>query len=117
MSRFLREMLIANAQYGICKTPQMVLFILAVFWLAGAAVFYRLIRGLLIQTDKRLVRHALFWGMLLAAFYVMGARLAAHETIFGGAGYVLMYLAAAVCLAVPAASCIAPFLRNGTSSG
>ena len=110
-------MLIANAQYGICKTPQMVLFILAVFWLAGAAVFYRLIRGLLIQTDKRLVRHALFWGMLLAAFYVMGARLAAHETIFGGAGYVLMYLAAAVCLAVPAASCIAPFLRNGTSSG
>ncbi len=117
MSRFLREMLIANAQYGICKTPQMVLFILAVFWLAGAAVFYRLIRGLLIQTDKRLVRHALFWGMLLAASYVMGARLAAHETIFGGAGYVLMYLAAAVCLAVPAASCIAPFLRNGTSSG
>lgn len=110
-------MLIANAQYGICKTPQMVLFILAVFWLAGAAVFYRLIRGLLIQTDKRLVRHALFWGMLLAASYVMGARLAAHETIFGGAGYVLMYLAAAVCLAVPAASCIAPFLRNGTSSG
>ncbi len=117
MSRFLREMLIANAQYGICKTPQMVLFILAVFWLAGAAVFYRLIRGLLIQTDKRLVRHALFWGMLLAASYVMGARLAAHETIFGGAGYVLMYLAAAVCLAVPAASCIAPFLRNRTSSG
>lgn len=117
MSRFLREMLIANAQYGICKTPQMVLFILAVFWLAGAAVFYRLIRGLLIQTDKRLVRHALFWGMLLAASYVMGARLAAHETIFGGAGYVLTYLAAAVCLAVPAASCIAPFLRNGTSSG
>lgn len=117
MSRFLREMLIANAQYGICKTPQMVLFILAVFWLAGAAVFYRLIRGLLIQTDKRLVRHALFWGMLLAASYVMGARLAAHETIFGGAGYVLMYLAAAVCLAVPAASCIAPFLRNGPSSG
>ena len=86
MSRFLREMLIANAQYGICKTPQMVLFILAVFWLAGAAVFYRLIRGLLIQTDKRLVRHALFWGMLLAASYVMGARLAAHETIFGVAG-------------------------------
>ncbi len=117
MSRFLREMLIANAQYGICKTPQMVLFILAVFWLAGAAVFYRLIRGLLIQTDKRLVRHALFWGMLLAASYVMGARLAAHETIFGGAGYVLMYLAAAVCLAVPAASCIAPILRNRTSSG
>ncbi len=117
MSRFLREMLIANAQYGICKTPQMVLFILAVFWLAGAAVFYRLIRGLLIQTDKRLVRHALFWGMLLAASYVMGARLAAHETIFGGAGYVLTYLAAAVCLAVPAASCIAPFLRNRTSSG
>ncbi len=117
MSRFLREMLIANAQYGICKTPQMVLFILAVFWLAGAAVFYRLIRGLLIQTDKRLVRHALFWGMLLTASYVMGARLAAHETIFGGAGYVLMYLAAAVCLAVPAASCIAPFLRNRTSSG
>ncbi len=117
MSRFLREMLIANAQYGICKTPQMVLFILAVFWLAGAAVFYRLIRGLLIQTDKRLVRHALFWGMMLAASYVMGARLAAHETIFGGAGYVLTYLAAAVCLAVPAASCIAPFLRNGTSSG
>lgn len=117
MSRFLREMLIANAQYGICKTPQMVLFILAVFWLAGAAVFYRLIRGLLIQTDKRLVRHALFWGMLLAASYVMGARLAAHETIFGGAGYVLTYLAAAVCLAVPAASYIAPFLRNRTSSG
>ncbi len=117
MSRFLREMLIANAQYGICKTPQMVLFILAVFWLAGAAVFYRLIRGLLIQTDKRLVRHALFWGMLLAASYVMGARLAAHETIFGGAGYVLTYLAAAVCLAVAAASCIAPFLRNRTSSG
>ncbi len=117
MSRFLREMLIANAQYGICKTPQMVLFILAVFWLAGAAVFYRLIRGLLIQTDKRLVRHALFWGMLLAASYVMGARLAAHETIFGGAGYALMYLAAAVCLAVPAASCIAPILRNRTSSG
>ena len=117
MSRFLREMLIANAQYGICKTPQMVLFILAVFWLAGAAVFYRLIRGLLIQTDKRLVRHALFWGMLLAASYVMGARLAAHETIFGGAGYVLTYLAAAVCLAVPAASCIAPILRNRTSAG
>ncbi len=117
MSRFLREMLIANAQYGICKTPQMVLFILAVFWLAGAAVFYRLIRGLLIQTDKRLVRHALFWGMLLTASYVMGARLAAHETIFGGAGYVLTYLAAAVCLAVAAASCIAPFLRNRTSSG
>lgn len=117
MSRFLREMLIANAQYGICKTPQMVLFILAVFWLAGAAVFYRLIRGLLIQTDKRLVRHALFWGMLLTASYVMGARLAAHETIFGGAGYVLTYLAAAVCLAVAAASCIAPILRNRTSSG
>ena len=116
MSRFLREMLIANAQYGICKTPHMVLLVLAVFWLAGAAVFYRLIRRLLVQTDKRLVRHALFWGTLLAASYVMGARLAAHETIFGGAGYVLKYLAAAACLAVAAASCIAPILKNRTSA-
>lgn len=116
MSRFLREMLIANAQYGICKTPHMVLLVLAVFWLAGAAVFYRLIRRLLVQTDKRLVRHALFWGTLLAASYVMGARLAAHETIFGGTGYVLKYLAAAACLAVAAASCIAPVLKNRTSA-
>ncbi len=83
----------------------------AVFWLAGASLFYLLIRRLLCQKDARLLRHAFFWGVLMAAAYVMGRRLESDMTVFGSAGSMLKALAATACLSVAAASCIAPVLQ------
>ena len=110
-SRVFREMLIAFSRHRIFHSPRLVLLVMAVFWLAGAFIFYRLIRRLLCQPDKRLLRHAWFWGALLSASYVMGVRLETDETIFGGVQRVLQSLAAAVCLSVAAASCIAPIIQ------
>lgn len=112
MSRVFYEMMITFSIPGINASPVVPVIILAVVWLAGAFLLYRLIHGLLCQEDKRLVRHAMFWGALLAASYVMGVRLGTGETIFGGAASVLKSFAAAVCLSVAAASCIAPLLHD-----
>lgn len=92
-------------------TGRSVFLVYAVFWLAGAFVFYMLIRRLLCQPDVRLLRHALLWGVPMAAAYVIGWRLAADQTVFGSAESVLESLAAVACLAVSAASCIAPVLQ------
>lgn len=117
MSRVFYEMMIGISRYRIFHSPGRIFLIMAVFWLIGAFVFYRLIRRLFCQTDKRLIRHALFWGALLSASYVMGTRLEADETIFGSLECMLRYLMAAVCLAVAAASCIAPLLNDKTFVG
>ena len=118
MSRVFREMLITFSGYGIAASYAVPVIMMAVIWLTGAFLFYRLIQGLLCQTDKRLVRHALIWGALLAVSYVMGVRLGTDETIFGGVSSMLKSLAAAACLSVAAASCAAPILRHqGLSAG
>ncbi len=111
-SRFFYEMLIAVSGYGIFQSPKMVLLLMAVFWLTGAFVFYKLIHRLLCEKDKRLIRHACFWGILLAASYVAGSDLRAQETIFLSAGRVFGSLAATVCLSVAAASCVALILKD-----
>lgn len=115
MSRVFREMMIAFSGYGIACSKEMVLLIMAVIWLAGAFIFYRLIRNFWSQSDKRLIRHAMFWGLLLAISYVAGAYLFTNETVFGSAGSMLKEFVAAACLSVAAASCIAPILQGKIS--
>lgn len=110
-SRFFCEIRIEYSQSGLFDSPQKIYLFLAVCWLAGAFLFYRLIHRLLCQPDARLIRHALFWGALMAVAYVMGTRLRTDETIFGGAESVLKSIATAVCLTVLAASCTAPILK------
>lgn len=117
MSRFFCEIKTGYYQSGLFDSPQKIYLFLAVCWLAGAFLFYSLIRRLLCQPDARLIRHALFWGALMAVAYVMGTRLRTDETIFGGAERVLKSLAMAVCLTVLAASCIAPILKYKEHAG
>lgn len=112
MSRVFYEMTLWPAGVGILRHPEVIMVIRGIIWLAGALLFYRLIRSLLCQTDKRLIRHALIWGALLSASYVMGARLGTDETIFGGTERVLKSLGAFLSLTIAAASCIAPVLKG-----
>ena len=51
-SRFFYEMLIAVSGYGIFQSPKMVLLLMAVFWLTGAFVFYKLIDRLCVRRIK-----------------------------------------------------------------
>lgn len=111
-SRFFYEIRIEAAGYKIFNSPERILLLMAVLWLAGAFLFYRLIYGLLCQSDKRLIRHAFLWGLLLAVSYVLGVNLSVQETVFPSVSGVLQSFMAAVCLSVAAASCIAPILKG-----
>lgn len=117
MSRFFHEIRIEAAGYKIFNSPERILLLMAVLWLAGAFLFYRLIYGLLCQPDKRLIRHAFLWGLLLAVSYVLGVNLSVQETIFPSVSGVLKSFMAAVCLSVTAASCIAPILKGKKDGG
>lgn len=118
MTMLFYDMLTGFCRYGfdVPRVPSGVgvllsLLVEAVFWVAGAFLFYRLLRSMLCQPDKRLIRHALFWGVLLAASYVMGYYLSTGMMLFERGSEWKAALIETACLSVTAASCIAPILR------
>lgn len=113
-SRVFYEMTIAMGRSVFFDSTERGFLVFVVIWLTGAYIFYMLIRRLLCQPDGRLIRHALFWGVPMAAAYVAGARLEADGTVFGSAESMLKALAAIGSLSVAAASCIAPVLQYKT---
>lgn len=116
LTRFFYDMLMGFCRYmfepPIAVQVFLCYLVKAVFWLAGAFLFYKLLRDMLCQQDKRLIRHAMIWGVLLAASYVMGNHLRLGVGLFEWDSEWRAALAETACLSVTAASCIAPILRE-----
>ena len=110
-SRVFYEMFIGLAGVLPFRSQKTVPLVMAVIWLAGAFLFFILIRGLLACQDGRLIRHALLWGVGMSAAYVLGGRLSAAQTVFESAEVMGRDFLDTVFLTVAAASCIAPVMR------
>ncbi len=110
-SRVFYEMLISLGDILPFHSPKKVLVVMVVIWLAGAFLFFILIRRLFVCQDGRLIRHAMLWGVLMSAAYVMGGRLASAQTVFESAEVMGRDFLDTVFLTVAAAACIAPVLR------
>lgn len=112
MSRIFHEINMVIGYQNPETLPAGTVILFAACWLAGVFLFYRLIRSLFRQKDRRLIRHAAVWGILLAVSYVLGCRLRIEGTVFGRAGRELVSFAKTACLSVLAAACVAQILRK-----
>lgn len=84
--------------------------VVAVFAVTGVAVLSLLIFIFLGQPEKRLKVHSLLWGFPMAAAYVLGCRMRRDGTAAAGVWGIPVLTLQTVCLAVPAAACIAILL-------
>lgn len=86
--------------------------VVAIFAVVGSAVCFLLNKSLAGRREKRLIVHAALWGVPMAAAYVLGCRLRRDGTALAGAAHLPELLAQILCLAFPAAACIAFLLRG-----
>lgn len=84
----------------------------AVFVVAGLAAGTLLTVKFLCRKEKRLKTHAVLWGVPMAAAYVLGCRMRRDGTVLAGLGDLPALAVQIGCLTVPAASCVALFLRG-----
>ncbi len=82
------------------------------FALAGFALLFLLNKSLFRSADRRLVRHAVLWGIPLAASYVLGCLMRRDGTALAGLADIPLLIAQIACLTVPAAACVACVLRG-----
>lgn len=87
--------------------------ILAVFAVVGFGAFFLLNASFLYRREKRLMRHAVFWGALLSASYVLGCLMRRDGTALDGPERLPILCLQIGFLTVPAAACVA-FLLQGS---
>ncbi|MBO5474255.1 MAG: hypothetical protein J6A08_10810 [Lachnospiraceae bacterium] len=80
--------------------------------IAGVILFTVLTERLFRQRERRLIVHAGLWGLLMSAAYVAGCLMRRDGTLFDGIGSLPGALFSMLCLAVPAASCVALILQG-----
>lgn len=68
--------------------------------------------GLFRRTDRRLIRHAVLWGIPLAASHALGCLLRRDGAAFADLSNLPLLIVRTVCLTFPAAVCIALVLRG-----
>ncbi len=68
--------------------------------------------GLFGKTDRRLLRHAVLWGIPLAASHALGCLLRRDGAAFADLSNLPLLIVRTVCLTLPAAVCIAFVLRG-----
>ena len=82
------------------------------FALFGFALLYLLNKSLFCSTDRRLVRHAVLWGIPLAASHVLGCLMRRDGTALADPADFPFLILQIACLTVPAAACVACVLRG-----
>ena len=87
-------------------------FAIMLFGGTGAVLCYLLIDRFLGQQERRLKVHALLWGAVMAAAYVLGCRMRRDGTALADLRHLPEIIVQTVCLTILAAACAAPFLRG-----
>ncbi len=82
------------------------------FAAVGFALLFLLNASLFCSTDKRMIRHAVLWGLPLAASHVLGCLMRRDGTALASLAALPALLVQIACLTVPAAACVACILRG-----
>lgn len=87
--------------------------VVALFGGVGAVLFYLLIGRLMEQRERRRIVHALLWGALTTAAYVLGCRMRRDGTALAGLMCLPGLMAQILCLTAPAAAIVSLVLCVG----